>query len=44
DYEYNYKRLLQGKSIVFKHEVEDISPEQNALLKVIAEINQQAQR
>jgi hypothetical protein len=41
DYEYNYKRLMEGKEIVFGNEIEEVTPEQNALLEVIAEINKQ---
>ncbi len=39
DYEYNYKRLLEGKQIMFTNEKKEIDPEQNALFEVIAEIN-----
>lgn len=38
-YEYNYKRLLEGKQIMFTNEKKEIDPEQNALFEVIAEIN-----
>lgn len=39
DYEYNYKRLLEGKQIMFTNEKKEIDSEQNALFEVIAEIN-----
>jgi len=42
DYEYNYKRLLEGKRIIFNNEKEEVTPEQTALFEVIAEINKNA--
>lgn len=39
DYGANYERLLEGKQIAFTSELEDIEPENNALYKAIAEIN-----
>ncbi|HCT0366152.1 TPA: hypothetical protein LQO49_002546, partial [Staphylococcus pseudintermedius] len=39
DYEVNYKRLLDGKEIVFTDELEEVEPENNNFFKAIAEIN-----
>lgn len=39
DFEMNYKRILDGKGIEYSKEVDDISPNENALLEAIANAN-----
>ena len=42
DYEVNYRRILEGKSIEFANENDEVSPNENALLQAIANANKRA--